>query len=595
MRQDASEGQFHKDDIVTVTIEDIGTSGEGIGHADMSSSAAVPESGPAAAGHRRGFALFIKDAVPGDTVRAKIMKVKKGYGYARLLEVTEPSPFRVSAKCPAARPCGGCQIQELSYEQQLAYKFRKVREDLIRIGGFAPELTDTVLQPIVGMEEPWRFRNKAQFPVGERDGRPIVGFYAGRTHHIVPADDCMIGAPENAAIVRTVLEYMRCCHVSAYDEMTGEGLVRHILIRSGFLSGEIMVCLVINAARLPQEETLVRMLRDVPLPAQQKKTPDTLQEDCPAAAERLDAEVRPPASRIVSICLNSNCEKTNVVLGRRNRTLWGKDSIEDSLRILDVTEGSDSIGETAVSVGERFTVDERCTEGTENVSAAAGEKRPDVVFTESGRSVSFSISPLSFYQVNPRQTERLYSLVRHYAGLNGREVVWDLYCGVGTISCFLARDAKSVYGVEVIPDAIRDARENARRNGLTNVTFEVGKAEEVLPAFVQAGNRHVDVVVVDPPRRGCERTCLDTILEAAPKRIVYVSCDPATLARDLAVLTAGGYTVQAIRPVDMFPHSVHVETCVLLSNHNRKPDAVVRMSLDMDEYYRIVDEEDQGK
>ena len=478
--------QFHKDDIVTVTIEDLGASGEGIGHAD-------------------GFTLFIKDALPGDTVRAKIMKVKKGYGYARLLEIAEPSSYRVPALCPAARPCGGCQVQELSYEKQLEFKYRKVHEDLIRIGGFDGETVDGVMQPVLGMDDPWHFRNKAQFPIGDREGEPVAGFYAARTHHIIPVQDCLIGAPENAPIVRAVLDYMKQYHVFAYDEKTGKGLVRHILIRSGYYSGQIMVCLVINGRRLPEEDRLIEALTGI--------------------------------AGMTSISVSINTQRTNVILGQEIRTLWGSSTITDTLRVLECTPGD------------------------------AEQGRRDVVFTPEGRETVFSISPLSFYQVNSEQTEKLYSLVRYFAALTGNEVVWDVYCGVGTISCFLAPDAKEVYGVEVIPDAIRDARENARINGLDNVVFEVGKAEDVLPAYVREGGGYctVDVIVVDPPRKGCDPLCLQTILDVHPKRIVYVSCDPATLARDLKILASGGYGIRMIQPVDMFPHSIHVETVVGLS------------------------------
>ena len=499
-------------------------SGEGIGHAD-------------------GFTLFIKDALPGDIVRAKIMKVKKGYGFARLMEIAEPSPFRVEAQCPAARPCGGCQVQELTYEKQLEFKHRKVREDLIRIGGFETSFVDSVLYPVLGMEEPRRFRNKAQYPVGERDGELIAGFYAGRTHHIVPAQDCLIGAPENAPIVRAVLDYMKRYHVSAYDEKTEKGLVRHILIRSGYCSGQIMVCLVINGTKLPEEERLVSALRKaafLSLTGHKDDGESEWQEGRNAGQTASSGnEAAPKVSpEIVSISLNINTEKTNVIMGQQVRVLWGKDAILDSLQVMDAAY-------------------------------------PAVSFRPTGRSVTFRISPLSFYQVNPRQTEKLYSLVRYFAALTGKEVVWDLYCGVGTISCFLARDAREVYGVEIIPDAIRDAKENARINGLTNVAFEVGKAEEVLPAYVRRVKEErgdedgdiVDVVVVDPPRKGCDPLCLQTILGAAPRRIIYVSCDPATLARDLRVLTDGGYEIRAVQPVDMFPHSIHVETVVLMSRN----------------------------
>ena len=553
----AVQGQFHKDDIVTVTIEDLGASGEGIGHAD-------------------GFTLFIKDALPGDTVRAKIVKVKKGYGFARLMEIAEPSPFRVDAQCPAARPCGGCQVQELAYERQLEFKFRKVRENLVRIGGLETSFVDSVLYPVLGMKEPWRFRNKAQYPVGERNGELIAGFYAGRTHHIVPAQDCLIGAPENALIVRTVLDYMKRYHVSAYDEKTGKGLVRHILIRSGYYSGQIMVCLVINGTKLPEEDRLVCALRET---ASMSSTghgaggAPEWKEDRNTGSMKLFVDEAAPkaATEIVSISLNINTEKTNVIMGPQVRVLWGKDAILDSLQVMDVLPGRDPGNDEAAEGKSGDTDSPAGQDGILSAAAHTGRGTP-VQFLSTGRSVTFRISPLSFYQVNPRQTEKLYSLVRYFAGLTGNEVVWDLYCGVGTISCFLAQDAKEVYGVEVIPDAIRDARENARINGLTNVVFEVGRVEEVLPAYVRrvkeerraGGGDIVDVVVVDPPRKGCDPLCLQTILNVAPRRIVYVSCDPATLARDLRILTGGGYEIRAVQPVDMFPHSVHVETVVSL-------------------------------
>ncbi len=482
------ENRFQKNDIVTVEIKDISSDGAGIGKAD-------------------GFTLFIKDAVMGDTVTAKIMKVKKGYGFARLLEVVAPSPFRTAPKCELARKCGGCQIQELSYDRQLSFKQKRVKDVLLRIGGFSEELVQQVMHPILGMEEPWRFRNKEQLPVGEKDGRPAAGFYAGHTHCIVPVSDCLVGPEENQKILAAVLKYMEEYHVPAYREETGTGLVRHILIRSGIYSRETMVCLVINGRKLPKEEKLVERLKEIP--------------------------------EIVSICLNSNTEKTNVIMGQKGRVLWGKEAIEDTMHVLPAQyEGG------------------------------------QVRFGVSLRSITYRISPLSFYQVNPHQAERLYSIVRCYAQLTGTETVWDLYCGVGTIGCFLAEDAGEVYGVEVIPDAIKDARKNAKENGLTNITFRVGKAEEVLPEYVEARMKEegrtdkrgmVDVVVVDPPRKGCDELCLQTILETQPERIVYVSCDPATMARDCKILAAGGYELQAVQPVDQFPHTVHVETVVLMS------------------------------
>ncbi len=475
---------YHKDDILTVQITDIGSAGEGIGKVD-------------------GFTLFIKDAIMGDVVRCKIMKVQKGYAFARLLEVITPSKDRVEPSCPLARPCGGCQIQELSYEKQLSFKQNKVRNDIIRIGGFTEAEADQVMQPIVGMDEPFRYRNKAQIPVStDKDGNLVAGFYAGRTHAIVPMGDCLIGQQGNREIMEAVLSYMKEKHVTSYNEQTGKGLVRHILIRTGIYSGEVMVCLILNGKKLPEEQRLVETLRAI--------------------------------DGMTSITLNTNTQKTNVIMGRESRTLWGRDTIQDTLHVFDVEAGSDP--------------------------------KQAVSFRETEYAVSFNISAQSFYQVNPHQTERLYSIVREYAGLTGQQTVWDLYCGVGTISLFLARDAKSMYGVEVIPSAIEDAKKNAQLNGITNAVYQVGKVEEVLPAYVkEAGNDSVDVVVVDPPRKGCDPLTLQTILEVAPPKLVYVSCDPATLARDLKILRAGGYRVDKVQPVDQFAHTVHVETVALLT------------------------------
>ncbi len=471
--------EYKKNDIVRVIIEDIGNDGEGIGRVD-------------------GYTLFVKDAVIGDTVEARITKCKKNYGYARVEKVTTPSPFRVEPRCPVYRQCGGCQIQTLQYERQLSYKQDKVRENLIRIGGFPAEQIDAVMEPIAGMEEPWHYRNKAQFPIGcDRNGNLIAGFYAGRTHDIIANTDCLLGPAENRIILETVLTYMRENHVSAYNETTGKGLVRHVLIRTGFFSGEIMVCLVINGKRLPEEEKL---------------------------AERLSGlrfEKDASGAKIVSISVSVNREKTNVIMGKEIRTLWGKERIDDSLAV----PGS----------AERIT---------------------------------FSISPLSFYQVNPRQTEKLYGIALEYAGLTGKETVCDLYCGIGTISLFMAKRAGRVYGVEIVPQAVEDARENARRNQITNAEFYVGKSEEVLPELYEKGELRPDVIVVDPPRKGCDETCLETMIAMRPERIVYVSCDPATLARDLKMLCRGGYEIRRVRAVDQFGQTGHVETVVMLSHKN---------------------------
>ncbi|MDO4306895.1 MAG: 23S rRNA (uracil(1939)-C(5))-methyltransferase RlmD [Eubacteriales bacterium] len=454
--------EFRKNDIVTLDIEDCGIDGEGIGKAD-------------------GFTVFVKDAVIGDTVRAKIMKAKKNYGYGRLMEILKPSPYRVEPRCPYARQCGGCQIQALSYEQQLAFKEAKVRGHLERIGGF----TEIPMEPIIGMEEPYHYRNKAQFPVGRnKEGRIITGFYAGRTHNIIENRDCALGVSQNKEVLDRVIAYMEKYGVEPYEEATGKGLVRHILIRYGFFTGEVMVCVIANGARLPHSEKLVEALQEIP--------------------------------GMTSITLNVNRSRSNVILGEELKLLWGQTYI------------TDKIGE-----------------------------------------VSYQISPLSFYQVNPLQTGKLYAKALEYANLHGEETVWDLYCGIGTISLFLAQQAKFVRGVEIVPAAIEDARRNAELNGLQNVEFFVGKAEEVLPREYEKHGVYADVIVVDPPRKGCDEVLLETILKMQPKRVVYVSCDSATLARDLKYLCGKGYELEKVCPVDQFGNTVHVETVALLTKKAR--------------------------
>ena len=495
--------QYSKNDIVTVKIEDIGTEGEGIGKLE-------------------GFTLFVKDAVMGDVVEARLVKVKKNYAYARLEKVLTSSPLRVKPVCPYHKQCGGCQIQAMSYEAQLQFKENKVKNNLVRIGGFDRLFIESVMEPVVGMEQPWHYRNKAQFPVGtDKDGRIITGFYAGRTHSIIANTDCALGVEENEPILQKVLAYMQNEKVSAYDETTGQGLVRHILIRKGFTSGEIMVCLVINGKSLPKEDRLVSTLREIP--------------------------------GMTSIWLNYNMKNTNVIMGTEGRVLWGQNTITDVIHrrsIEEINSGKDCL---------RYDSKENAPQG-----------------------ITFAISPLSFYQVNPIQTEKLYSLALEYAGLTGEETVWDLYCGIGTISLFMAQCAKEVHGVEIVPQAIEDARKNAERNHIENATFYVGKAEEVLPRLYEEEHIFADVICVDPPRKGCDEACLNTIIKMAPKRIVYVSCDSATLARDLKYLCENGYEIRKVRAVDQFGQTVHTETVCLLSKlHEAKHHVNVR--LDMDE------------
>lgn len=493
--------QYSKNDIVTVKIEDIGTEGEGIGKLE-------------------GFTLFVKDAVMGDVVEARLVKVKKNYAYARLEKVLTSSPLRVKPVCPYHKQCGGCQIQAMSYEAQLQFKENKVKNNLVRIGGFDQIFIESVMEPVVGMEQPWHYRNKAQFPVGtDKDGRIITGFYAGRTHSIIANTDCALGVEENEPILQKVLAYMQNEKVSAYDETTGQGLVRHILIRKGFTSGEIMVCLVINGKSLPKEDRLVSTLREIP--------------------------------GMTSIWLNYNTKNTNVIMGTEGRVLWGQNTITDVIHrrsIEEINSGKDCL---------RYDSKENAPQG-----------------------ITFAISPLSFYQVNPIQTEKLYSLALEYAGLTGEETVWDLYCGIGTISLFMAQCAKEVHGVEIVPQAIEDARKNAECNHIENATFYVGKAEEVLPRLYEEEHIFADVICVDPPRKGCDEACLNTIIKMAPKRIVYVSCDSATLARDLKYLCENGYEIRKVRAVDQFGQTVHVETVCLLSKLNVKHHIEVEITMD---------------
>lgn len=472
---------FQKNMELELRIEDIGVDGEGIGKAD-------------------GVAFFVKDAVVGDKVRIKIMKMKKRYGYGRLLEVLEPSPHRVQPLCRSYRQCGGCQMQALDYAQQLKYKEKKVWDSLSRIGGFdlnQEKGQGILVHPIIGMEEPFFYRNKAQFPMGtDKNGRIVTGFYAARSHQIIPNRKCYLGVDVNEKILDIVISFMEEYHITAYDEVSRKGLVRHVLVRYGFTTKEVMVCLVINGRTLPHTDRLVERLRAL--------------------------------AGMTSIVLNINEKNTNVILGEEVACLWGQTYI------------TDYIGD-----------------------------------------VKYQISPLSFYQVNPIQTKKLYETALDYAGLTGAETVWDLYCGIGTISLFLAQRAKHVYGVEVVEPAIADARNNARINGIDNVTFLAGKAEEVLPEYYEKGVKHPEVIVIDPPRKGCDEKCLETILKMKPERVVYVSCNPATLARDLKYLCEGEYEVREVQPVDMFPQGVHVETVVQLSQ--QKPDDVIEVELDLDE------------
>lgn len=486
-------------------------------------------------GRVEGFTLFVQGALPGEKVRAKVLKTKKQYGYAKLLELVQASSDRIAPPCAIYDQCGGCQLQHMDYTAQLAWKRQLVVDNLQRIGklqvagaqgrgagagsagakeavepmdltagaesgategqgdgvasasvnananasAVGAQADGIIVRPTLGMDEPWRYRNKAQVPIGVTEGGLVGGFYARGSHRIVDMETCLIQHEHNDDVVAAVKRIGRELGISAYNEETGRGLLRHVVVKKAFRTGQMMLVLVTNGRDIPHLDAWLGSIR----------------EQLPAVA---------------SICQNINTQKTNVIFGDETRVLWGTDVIYDY-------------------IGD----------------------------------VQFAISARSFYQVNPAQTEVLYSKTVEYAGLTGKETVIDAYCGIGTISLFLAQHASKVYGVEIVPEAIEDARANARLNNMNNVVFEVGASEDVIPNWKEQGVTP-DVIVVDPPRKGCDPRLLDTILAMKPERVVYVSCNPSTLARDLRVLEDGGYRTVEVTPVDMFPHTVHVECCVLL-------------------------------
>lgn len=439
-------------------ITDMGSEGEGIGKID-------------------GFPIFVENAVKGDIAEVRIVKVKKSYAYGKVMSLIKASDKRAEKLCEHYPRCGGCNLQHLSYLAQLEFKRDKVKNCMERIGGFK----DIKVNDTLGMESFVNYRNKAQFPVGMIDGKAVIGFYAKRSHNIINSDYCYIQNKVNEKIVACFREFIEKYNIKPYDEISHKGILRHIITRVGEKTGEIMVVAVINGDRLEHSEEIVKMLR--------------------ACDEN-----------IVSISLNINKEKTNVILGKKIKVIWGKEVITDYIGKL-----------------------------------------------------KFEISPLSFYQVNPKQTEVLYGKALEFARLeDGTQTVIDAYCGIGTISLFLAQKAKKVYGVEIVPEAINDAKKNAEINGIKNAEFLVGKSEEVIPQLYEEKGVKAEVIVVDPPRKGCDEKLLEVIAQMKPKRVVYVSCDPATLARDLRFLAEKGFAVEEVQPVDMFCMSSHVETVVRL-------------------------------
>ena len=447
---------IQKNDYIDVVFEDLTHEGSGVAKID-------------------GYPIFVPYGLPGEKAKIKVTKLNKGYGFGRLMELYEESAERVEPPCPIYKQCGGCQLQHLSYEGQLRAKEKMVRELMARIG----KLEEVNVLPVLGMNEPWNYRNKAQVPVGEMEGGLVAGFYAKRSHEIINMEECLIQFTENDEMIRLVKGICEKHGVKAYNEKQHKGTLRHIMVRTGQVTGELMIVLVTRTPDMPNRRKIVE-------------------------------EIVEAVPNITSIIQNVNTKRTNVILGDQTITLWGADVI------------SDYIGD-----------------------------------------IKFEISPRSFYQVNPVQTKVLYDKTLEYADLSGNETVIDAYCGIGTISLFLAKKAKKVYGVEIVPEAIEDARKNAALNEITNVEFEVGEAETVIPNWYKQGII-ADTLVVDPPRKGCDENLLKTIAAMKPKKVVYVSCNPATLARDLRYLEDNGYKTVEVQPVDMFPQTMHVESVAKL-------------------------------
>lgn len=425
----------------------------------------------------QGFPIFVPNALPEEKAQIKVTRVKKGFAFGRLIEMKEESPHRTDAPCPIYKQCGGCQLQHMTYEGQLLFKQKQVKDVLERIGKL--DLSNVTVHPTLGMEDPWNYRNKAQVPVGEREGGLVAGFYQQRSHDIIDMSACLIQQSKNDEAVKAVKDICAKYGVKAYNEERHKGWLRHIMVRYGVVTGEMMIVFITRTNDFPHKAKIIE-------------------------------DITAQFPHVKSIVQNINPNKTNVIFGNETNVIWGEEYIYDL-------------------IGD----------------------------------VKFAISARSFYQVNPEQTKVLYDKALEYAELQGEETVIDAYCGIGTISLFLAKQAKKVYGVEIVPEAIEDAKRNAELNGITNAEFAVGEAETVIPKWYEEGIT-ADTLVVDPPRKGCDEALLRTIVEMKPKRVVYVSCNPGTLARDLRVLEDGGYATREVQPVDMFPHTNHVECVAVL-------------------------------
>lgn len=470
-----------KNENYIIDIQSLGHEGEGIGRID-------------------NFTVFVKGALEGERVEAKIIKVNKNFAFGKPINIIKQSEYREEPLCKIYNRCGGCQLQHLNYKEQLNFKKKRVEDCIERIGKLKLNRKNSIIEDknfseedknslnynyengiivhnTLGMNNPYRYRNKVQLPVGNIKDKFVVGFYSPRSHDIIDMEQCYIQHEVGDKVVALIKQWLKKYNIPVYDEKTDLGLVRHIMVRKAFKTGETMIVLVTSKDELPHKEEFIELMRE-------------------------------NIKDLKSIVQNINPKKTNVILGQKCKTLWGKDTIVDT-------------------IGE----------------------------------FKFNISPLSFFQVNPVQTEVLYNKALEYADLKGNEIVFDAYCGTGTISLFLSQRAKKVYGVEIIPEAIENAKVNAEQNNIDNVEFMVGEAEKVIPEIINSGVK-ADVVVVDPPRKGCEKSLLEAIAKMKPEKIVYVSCDPGTLARDLSILDNLGYRTLEVQPVDMFPETGHLE-CVV--------------------------------
>ena len=443
--------------IIELQITGLGSSGEGVGKIE-------------------GFTVFAQGGLPGEKVRVRLNKVKKTYAMGRVIRILEASADRIEPRCPVYKSCGGCQLQHLSYQAELNVKRQQVYDALTRIGHF----TDLQVEPTLGAESPWYYRNKMQFPVAEEKGKIAIGCFAAASHKVINVENCFIQKEANNTVSRVVKIWLEKYHIPTYDEYQHKGLVRHVMGRVGVHSGEVMVVLVTTKPELPHQTELLETLKK-------------------------------QVTGFKTLIQNINSKATNIILGRENKVLYGTGTI------------TDSIG-----------------------------------------SLCFHISAQSFFQVNSEQAEKLYSKALQFANLQGKETVVDVYCGTGTITLFLAQKAAKAYGIEIVPSAIADAKQNALDNKVNNAEFILGDAAEELPKLLTSGVRP-EVIVLDPPRVGCEAKVLNALAKVEPKRIIYVSCNPATLARDAAILAEQGYSLTKVQPVDMFSRTCHVECVCLMS------------------------------